>query len=151
MCIFGVAGVSMVLLSLLGPWIVQSSDPKFTFDSLMKEYVVNHGRFLRISPLRIWVIEDDSLTTSIWLYDFGTSLTAVGLIVGSILCSLRFRWKISSFGFSLWAGCGLLFFMSFGRSLDIGMSTQLGWGVHAAIISGILLLISTLAGWLTSE
>ena len=131
----GVIGGAMNIIGLFEPWLSQSTNG-----------LGEHYRFtIKISPLFVSIAECGSSKSILWFYNISISIAAIGLIVAGIICSLSFgNWKISLTGWCIWVISFMLFFLSLGRGLSLGIRTFVCGGFWITLSGGILMFISTL-------
>lgn len=136
--VVSVIGSILVFVGLFGTWLWHP----------MPQY---RDTILEISPLCVRLIEHGVLRSWFWFYELslGLSLSAMGLIVAAVLCLISFgRWKVSLAGCFFYVISIMLFFLSFGRGLSIGVKTLIGWGLWVTIVGGIVMFASATINWL---
>jgi len=95
--------------------------------------------------------EDGELVNIFWFVNLGVSLAGVMLLSAAVLSVIRFKkyWiKLSLF---LTAVFGvIIFFMSFGTGLGIGLRASFGWGLPVTLL-GIVLMFAQSVNELTKK
>ena len=143
--LFQLIGSALILIGLLGPWIWQGHDPTFVFNPATKKMEIQYTRIVEVSPLYTRVVIDGILERVDWFFEFSLSITislsAFGFILGMILCSFQSGVnKYSVIGICSLIVAAILFFLSFGRGLSIGIRTFIGWGLYVTAFGSTVIL-----------
>ena len=132
----------VVIVGLFLPWITKGLDPIGQINPETGQGELHYHREILVSPFYVVVTEEGKVQTIDWFISAGTTLAGVMLGLSSVLfvCNFNNAWmKISIF---LLAFLGVvLFFMSFGIGLSIGLNTEFGWGVIITLVGVSLMLI----------
>ena len=132
----------VVIVGLFLPWITKGLDPVGQINPETGQGEIHYRREILMSPFYAVVTEEGKVQNISWFISAGTTLAGVMLGLSSVLfvCNFNNAWmKISIF---LLAFLGVvLFFMSFGVGLSIGLNTEFGWGVIITLVGVSLMLI----------
>lgn len=136
----GVIVALVILLGLLGPWITLDYDsyPVFNLKTRLGEKHY-HAR-IELSPFFGTLYRDRQMVTRIWYLSTGTAIGGAILAVAAILTSFRYsrNWANFMIFFTCLGGL-VVFFLSLGRGISVGVFTHVGWGLGACIL-GIFLM-----------
>jgi hypothetical protein len=135
---------AVVIVGLFFPWITKGLDPMGQINPETGQGELHYRRQILMSPFYVMITEEGEVTTISWFISTGTTFAGVMLGLSSVLFVCRFHnaWmKISIF---LLAFLGVvLFFMSFGVGLSIGLKTEFGWGVVITLVGvGLMFIFS---------
>jgi len=156
--LWGVIAGFILIVGLFGPWLWRGYNSYVEFNTRTKKTEIYYHLKIVISPLFILMIRDGKIDNTICFPNFGTSLVGVILISAAVLYIFGFNRKFSRAGANLVNLSILLisflafliFFLSLGRGLGIGISTHVGWGFKMTLIGVILIFFSSLVEYLKS-
>jgi len=135
----------IIILGLVGPWITKgyNSYPKINPET--KQGELHFHKYITISPIYARLYENGELIDIFWFTSSGITLAGLMLLSTAILFAIKvkIRWfKLSVF---LIAFCGIIiFFMSFGTGLGIGLRTNFGWGLLITFIGVVLMFAQSI-------
>jgi len=134
----------LVVIGLFLPWITKGLDPIGQINPETGQGELHYHREILVSPFYVVLTEEGKVLTIDWFISAGTTLAGVMLCLSSVLFIRSFHnaWmKISVF---ILAFLGIvLFFMSFGVGLSIGLNTEFGWGVIITLVGvGLMFIFS---------
>jgi hypothetical protein len=126
----GVLVSIVILLGLFGPWLTYGFDSYSTINPESKTGQINYHSRVELTPLFGSMYKDDILVGRYWLISPG--LTLAGLLLAISACLSIFKYNSSWVYFILFmvASLGIIvFFLSVGRGISIGVFTKVGWGL----------------------
>ena len=130
----------LVIIGLFGPWIIKGYNSYGWIDPLTGLGELRYHSIIVLSPFFSTLTRDGNVEVTQWFISFGTSLSGLIQISSSLLCVLKHTRKGVNFVLSTISFLGfILFFLSLGRGLSIGIRTQIGWGLISTI-TGILFM-----------
>jgi hypothetical protein len=141
--VLGLTVCAIILVGLLLPWITKGYDSYAVMNPDTRQGELRFHKKILLSPLFARLYEDGELVETIWFVSPGTTLASAMLASAAALSLLKFRTRWIKFSLFLTAVLGVIvFFMSFGTGLGIGLNTGFGWGVPLTLL-GIVLIFST--------
>jgi len=134
----------VVIVGLFLPWITKGLDPIGQINPETGQGELHYRREILVSPFYAVVTEEGEVQNISWFISAGTTLAGVMLGLSSVFFMCRFHnaWiKISTFSLAFLGV--VLFFMSFGVGLSIGLKTEFGWGVVITLVGvGLMFIFS---------
>ena len=141
----GVLVALVMLVGLTGPWLTVGYDSYSVIDPVTKLGGIRYHSRVELSPFFGSTFKDEVLQGREFFVSAGTSVCGVFLVFSALLSILVYRVNWAHFAFFLMALCGVvLFFLSVGEGISIGVITQIGWGLDVTILGLLLSLILSL-------
>lgn len=129
----------ILLLGLFGPWLTTSSDPYATLDPETKTGQRKYHSRVELSPLYGSMYKDDVFVERYWFISPGTSFAGLLLAISASLSIFKYNSSWAHFILFMVASLGIIvFFLSVGRGISIGVYTKVGWGLR---LTGFGLLV----------
>ena len=135
----GVLVSIIILLGLFGPWLTYSFDSYSTINPETKTGQINYHSKVEVNPLFGSMYKDDILVERYWFISPGINLTGLLLAISASLSIFKYNSSWAHFILFIVASLGIIvFFLSIGRGISIGVFTKVGWGLD---LTGFGLLI----------
>ena len=129
----------IILLGLFGPWLTYSFDSYSTFNPETKTGQINYHSKVEVNPLFGSMYKDDILVERYWFISPGINLAGLLLAISASLSIFKYNSSWAHFILFIVASLGIIvFFLSIGRGISIGVFTKVGWGLD---LTGFGLLI----------
>ena len=148
---WGLAIGVIVILGVFGPWVTKGYDSYPAMDPETRQGELHFHKHILMSPMYTKLYEDGEWVNTLWFVSSGVSLAGVMLVSAAALSAIRYKkyWiKLSLF---LTAVLGVvIFFMSFGTGLGIGLRTSFGWGLPVTLL-GMTLMVAQSVNELTKK
>lgn len=141
--IFSIVGSLLVLLGVFGPWLWRGFDSYQEYNPVTGETILKYRTITKISPLYFSVKTEGGDNEVSWFYSAGTTFSAV-VIISSILIYIFFNKMLSwsnSFGLLLALLGILVFFLSLGGGLWLGVITKFAWGFQLTLLGIMVMFI----------
>jgi len=135
----GVLVSIIILLGLFGPWLTYGFDSYSTINPETKTGQINYHSKVELTPLFGSMYKDDILVRRYWFISPGVTLAGLLLSISACLSIFKYNYSWAHFFLFIVASLGIIvFFLSVGRGISIGVLTKVGWGLH---LTGFGLLI----------
>ena len=130
----------IVIMGLFGPWVTKGYDSYPAMDPETSQGELRFHKHILMSPMYARLYEDGELVDTLWFVSPGVSLASVMFVSTAALFAISFKRYWVKFSFFLTAVLGVVvFFMSFGTGLGIGLRTSFGWGLPVTLIGMVLM------------
>lgn len=135
--------VSLLILSgLFGPWLTYGFDSYSTINPKTHTGQLNYHSMIELNPLFGSIYKDNILLERNWFMSPGLDLAGLLFIIAASLSILEYEFKWAHFILFIVSSLGfMMFFMSIGRGISIGVFTKVGWGLYITGLSLLLLFI----------
>jgi len=133
---------AIMIIGLMGPWLTVSynSYPMLNPDTRTGQLFFRST--VQLSPFFGSLIEDEALIARYWFISSGTTLGGLLIAVSSILSAFKHKASWTHFSLFLVALLGtIVFFLSIGEGISLGVITQIGWGLKLTAIGLLLFFI----------
>ena len=131
----------ILIIGLVGPWLSKGSQPWSAINPKTGQGELRYHRIVKLSPFHALIIEDEQIMQRIFFVSPGTTLSGIMLLSVALLSTLRFEGIWINFIQVLTAVGGVIvFFLSLGTGLAVGLRTQLEWGMIVSLIGVALTL-----------
>ena len=119
-----------MMVGLLGPWITMSYDSYAKLNPQTKMGETFYHSRIELSPFYGSMYKDEVLIGRHLYISFGTSLAGLIIAISAFLSIFRFTVNWAHFALFFLALLGIVvFFLSVGEGISIGVFTQVGWGL----------------------
>ena len=134
----GVLVSAILIAGLLGPWLTVNYDSYVKLNPETKTGERFYHSRVELNPLFGSVIENDVVVTRNWFITPGITLSGIMLALSAALAVFKYGygWVHAALFFLALLGT-LVFFMSIGAGVSIGVATKIGWGLS---LSGLGLI-----------
>ena len=127
----GVIASIAIIIGLFGPWLIYGFDPYATINPETNTGQLNYHSIIELNPLFGTIYKDNILLERSWFMSPGLNLSALLLIISSMLFVFSHRNSWTNFLLFLLALIGfVIFFMSVGDEVSIGVLYKVGWGLY---------------------
>ena len=141
----------LIIVGLFLPWVSKGYDSYAGLNPETRQGELRFHKKILLSPMGAKLYEYGVLVETLWLVSPGTSLAGLMLASAASLSVIRFRIKWVRFALFITAVLGVVvFFMSLGTGLGIGLKTSFGWGLPV-ILLGIALIFASSINELTKK
>ena len=135
----GVLVSIIILLGLFGPWLTYSFDSYSTINPETKTGQINYHSKIELNPLFGSMYKDDIVVERYWFISPGINLAGLLLAISASLSIFKYNSSWAHFILFIVASLGIIvFFLSIGRGISIGVFTKVGWGLD---LTGFGLLV----------
>jgi hypothetical protein len=133
----------LILLGALGPWLWRGYDSYQVVDPETRDVELRYRLTTRMSPFYIVATSEEGEATTAWFISAGTTLSGVILIIAAALFPLRWKrlWVRGTLSVVSILGC-MIFFLSLGGGLWLGLVTHFSWGFQATIVGVAVMLLT---------
>ena len=126
----GVLVSIIILLGLFNPWLTYSFDSYSTINPETKTGQINYHSKVELTPLFGSMYKDDILVGRYWFITPGINLAGLLLVISASLSIFKYNSSWAHFILFIVASLGIIvFFLSIGRGISIGVFTKVGWGL----------------------
>ena len=141
----GVLTFIIILLGLFGPWLTYSFDSYVTLNPETKTGQINYHSKVDLNPLFGSRYEDGLLVGRYWFISPGISLAGLLLAISASLSIFKYSFSLTHFILFIVASLGfIIFFLSVGRGISIGVFTKIGWGLGLTGFGLLVLFVLSL-------
>jgi len=142
----GLAIGLIIVFGLFGPWVIKSYDSYPALNPDTRQGELHYHKQIMISPINAKLYEDGQLVNTLWFVNSGMSLACGIFLSVSVLSILNFKkyWINFILFFSAIFGV-VVFFMSFGTGLGIGLKTSFGWGLSVSLLGMALMFVQAVS------
>jgi hypothetical protein len=138
----GIAIGVLVILGLFGPWISKGYDPYPILNPQTKQGELRYHKWLVLSPFSVTLFEDGKQVSTYWLISIGTFLSGLLFISSAIILFFRLKYRLASLlSFSLSFSALLLFFLSLGAGISVGLDSNIEWGFEITVAGVVLMFM----------
>jgi hypothetical protein len=133
----------LVFLGTLGPWLWRGYDSYQVVDPETMDVKLHYRLTTRMSPFYVVATTEGGEVTMGWFISPGTTLSGVILLIAAVLFPLW--WKRPRVRGALSAACivgCMIFFLSLGGNLWLGLVTRFSWGVQVTVVGVALMLLT---------
>ena len=135
----------LIIVGLFLPWVSKGYDSYAAMNPETKQGELRFHKKILLSPLGAKLYEDGVLVETLWFVSPGTSLAGLMLASAAALSAIRFRIRWVRFSLFITAVLGVVvFFMSLGTGLGIGLKTSFGWGLPVSLLGIALIFASSI-------
>jgi len=135
----------VVLIGLFGPWITKGLDPYGVKNPKTGLGELHYRRRILLSPFYAVIIEESFIPKIMWFPSRGTVTSGLMLFSASILSAFKFKRNWANLVIFIMAFSGVvLFFMSLGTGLGVGLKTNFGWGLIATLLGVVSMMVSSI-------
>ena len=134
----GIITCLLIFTGLFGPWLTYGFNSYSTLNPKTRTGQLKYHSIIELNPLFGSFYKDGILLERDWLMSPGLDLASLLLIVSASLSILEYKFKWAHFMLFIVSSLGfMMFFMSIGGGISIGVLTRVGWGLY---ITGLSLL-----------
>ncbi len=138
----GVLVSVILLLGLFGPWLTTSSDAYAILNPETKTGQRKYHTRVELSPLYGSMYKDDVFVERYWFISPGTSFAGLLLAISASLSIFKYKSSWAHFILFMVASLGIIvFFLSVGRGISIGVYTKVGWGLRLTSIGLLVFFV----------
>ena len=140
---FAVLAGLLIFLGSLGPWLWRGYDSYQIVDPETRDVELRYRLTTKMSPFYIVAISEEGEATTGWFISFGTTLSGVILVIAAIFFPFRWRklWIRGALSAACIIGC-MIFFLSLGGNLWLGLVTRFSWGFQSTIMGVAVMLLT---------
>lgn len=129
----------ILLLGLFGPWLINSFDSYAILDPETKTGQRKYHSRVELNPLYGSIYKDNVFVERYWFISPGISLAGLLLAISASFSIFKYNSSWAHFILFMVASLGIIvFFLSVGRGISIGVFTKVGWGLK---LTGFGLLV----------
>lgn len=135
----GVIVSLLILIGLFGPWLAYSYDSYPSINPETNMGQLNYHSRIELNPLFGSMYKDDVLIGRYLFISVGVSISGVLIAISATLSIFKYNYNWIHFILFTVASTGfILFFLSIGGGISIGVFTKIGWGLK---LTGVGILV----------
>jgi hypothetical protein len=135
----------LIMVGLFLPWVIRGYDSYAAMNPETRQGELRFHKKILLSPMGVKLYEDGVLVETLWFVSPGISLAGLMLASAAALSAIRFRIRWVRLSLFIIAVLGvLIFFMSLGTGLGIGLKSSFGWGLPVSLLGITLIFASSI-------
>lgn len=139
---WGIIVCMVVIIGVFNPWISKGSEPYSIINSDTGQGELRYNKKIFLSPFYASIFEYHQFVERIWFVSIGTSISGIMLLSVALLSTVKYERLWVNFVYFIIAALSIVvFFMSLGFGLSIGLKTQIEAGITVSLIGLFLMFV----------
>lgn len=134
----------VVIIGIFNPWISKGSEPYSIINPDTGQGDLRYNKKIFLSPFYASIFEYHQFVERVWFVSIGTSISGIMLLAAALLSTVKYERLWVNFVYFIIAALSIVvFFMSLGFGLSIGLKTQIEGGIIYSLIGlGLMFVLS---------
>lgn len=139
---WGIIVCMVVIIGIFNPWISKGSEPYSIINPDTGQGELRYNKKIFLSPFYASIFEYHQFVERAWFVSIGTSISGIILLSVALLSTIKYeRLWVNFVYFILGALSIVVFFMSLGFGLSIGLKTQIETGMMISLYGLFLMFV----------
>lgn len=139
---WGIIVCMVVIIGVFNPWISKGSEPYSIINSDTGQGELRYNKKIFLSPFYASIFEYHQFVERVWFVSIGTSISGIMLLSVALLSTVKYERLWVNFVYFIIAALSIVvFFMSLGFGLSIGLKTQIEAGITVSLIGLFLMFV----------
>lgn len=139
---WGIIVCMVVIIGVFNPWISKGSEPYSIINSDTGQGELRYNKKIFLSPFYASIFEYHQFVERVWFVSIGTSISGIMLLSVALLSTVKYERLWVNFAYFIIAALSIVvFFMSLGFGLSIGLKTQIEAGITVSLIGLFLMFV----------
>ncbi len=140
--LWGIIVCIVVIIGVFNPWISKGSEPYSIINPDTGQGELRYNKKIFLSPFYASIFEYHQFVERIWFVSIGTSISGIMLLSVALLSTVKYERLWVNFVYFIIAALSIVvFFMSLGFGLSIGLKTQIESGIMVSLIGLFLMFV----------
>ena len=132
----------VVIIGIFNPWISKGSEPYSIINPDTGQGELRYNKKIFLSPFYASIFEYHQFVERVWFVSIGTSISGIMLLAVALLSTVKYERLWVNFVYFIIAALSIVvFFMSLGFGLSIGLKTQIEGGIIYSLIGLFLMFV----------
>ena len=140
----GIVVCIVIILGVFNPWISKGSSPYSIISPATGQGELRYNKIIFLSPFYASIFEYHQFVERVWFVSIGTSISGIMLLAVALLSTVKYERLWVNFVYFIIAALSIVvFFMSLGFGLSVGLKTQIEGGIIYSLIGlGLMFVLS---------
>ena len=140
--LWGIIVCIVVIIGVFNPWISKGSEPYSIINPDTGQGELRYNKKIFLSPFYASIFEYHQFVERVWFVSIGTSISGIMLLAVALLSTVKYERLWVNFVYFIIAALSIVvFFMSLGFGLSIGLKTQIEGGIIYSLIGLFLMFV----------
>ncbi len=141
----GLLSAIILIIGLIGPWLTVSYDSYAKLNPETKVGEAYYHHRVELNPMFASLYNDEVLVEKTWFITFGIGLAGIILVVAAVFSIFKYKRTWVHLSLLILSIIGMMiFFLSVGNGISIGVATQIGWGLEVYGLGLLVLFVVAL-------